>query len=146
MPGTRASQYGQRPAELVDVQIIFNGLPGMWLTVDKNAVTRHWAQHADDDFYNAINQVVTAWDLINDDESAYALTEDNWLALQLTLADEGELIKQIVKACIPSSEEGNVSVNTSSTPTGDSSSMPESAPNGHQPSSSPQPSAVELKT
>lgn len=146
MPGTRASQYGQRPSELIEVQVSFNGLPGMLLQVDKNAVTRHWAQHADDDFYNAINEVVTAWDLVNDDESPYALTEENWLALRLTLANESELIKQIVRACVPSSEEGNVSANISSTPTGDSSSTPASLPNGQPTLPLPQPSAVESKT
>jgi hypothetical protein len=116
----RASEFGSRPAEIIDVPISLRGQPGLVLRVDKNKVTRHWATTADEDFYAAMNEVVMGWDLVNDDGSPYELTVSNWLELKLTLADEMGLVEQLVQACVPSRAEGNALGEHSSVPLGGS--------------------------
>jgi hypothetical protein len=141
----RASQFGHRPPDPVDVAIEFKGQPAMVLRVDKNKVTRQWAGTADEDFYAAVTAVALAWDLVNDDETPYELTKQNWLALELNIADEVDLIEQIVTACTPSRAEGNALSEPSSTLPTDSAQLQQTLPNGaaisqlQKPSESPSP-------
>jgi hypothetical protein len=112
----RASQVGLRPQEIIEVPISLRGQHAMTLQVDKSKVSRRWANSADDDFYKALIEVVTSWDLTNDDDMPYELSSENWLALGFALDDELALIEQIVSSSVPSRAEGNDSSGPSFTP------------------------------
>ena len=141
----RASEIANRPVDVKTALIVLRGAEVFTLTFDASKVTRYWAANADSHegvlgFYDALLEVVTGWDVTNDDGTPYELTVDNMAALRLSFDDELHIIKQIVQAAQPSSEEGNASSDTSSTP--EPVSMPPQAshPNGQEPSPSQTPS------
>lgn len=142
----RASQVSQRPPEIIDVPIELRGQQAMTLKVDKSKVSRRWANSADEDFYKALTEVVSAWDLTNDDDTPYELSPENWLALGFALDDELALIEQIVSASVPSRAEGNVSSEPSSTPSTDSMPLVETSQNSGATSPSQTASAFQSPT
>lgn len=120
---------------------MFTGQPAMTLKIDKNKVTRKWANSADEDFYGAITQVAAGWDLVNDDGTAFPLTSESLLSLGLTLQHEMELVEQIVNAAAPSRAEGNDLSRQRSTPSTDSVPPVETPQNG--PATLPSPAVSE---
>ena len=142
----RASEISQRSPELADATIsLRDGAVSFVVRFDKTKVTRHWVTSADNrdgvlGFYEALLEVITGWDLVNDDGTPYPLTVENLAALNLDLQDEQDVVLQIMQAAQPSSEEGNASRHTSSTPPTSSGQQPASPLNGQQTSPSPRPS------
>lgn len=90
-------------------------------------------------FSRGMVEVIISWDMVEEDGSPTPLTVE-YLADSFDLEEMGELMKKLVEAATPSSEEGNVSSDTSAMDSTDSVSSPEIPQNGPQPSLSPKPS------
>jgi hypothetical protein len=121
------------------------------LTFDANRVTPRWMDEAmqrvtDQDMLSlckALSEVLSAWDVVDDNGSPVPIEP----ALKdLSFPVVNSLFEAVCKSAAPSSEEGNGSATTSSTPPNVSSSMPASPQNGPSPSTLPAPSASQLST
>lgn len=147
----RVSDRTNRPVELVTTTLRLNDQDAFTVEFDRNKVTRQWANSADNregvfGMYEALCEVVTRWDVVNDDGSEYPLTPENMGALNFSLAEEGEIIRQIMVAAAPSRAEGNASSKPSGTPLGTSSPPPLTHQNGAPTSTSPALSASQSQT
>lgn len=116
------------------------------VTFDRNKITPAWMQSAEKrdnerdvlSLPKALSEVILLWDVTSDGEP-FGHTPEN--IAQLSYPAQQGLLQRIIEAAVPASEEGNVSSNTSSTPSQSSSSEPASLQNGQAPSPSPTPSA-----
>ena len=139
----RASEIRQRPARLVTAALELRGQHAFTVTFDASRVTRRWARDADANagaLYGKLVEILTAWDLQNDDGSPYPLTEDALFDLNLELADDTEILRQIIEAAVPGAAEGNGSATSTSTPSTDSTVQQAAPQNGMPTSPLPTPS------
>jgi hypothetical protein len=130
------------------VEVVFEA-EGETVTIvfDRNRITQGWAKRIQQgmesqDMEAAISgmlEVLQSWDVVEEDGSPTPLSAE--VLSDLPLGVLANLNIAIAEAAMPSSEEGNGSSNTSSTPPTDSSSKLESPPNGQEPLPSPQSSA-----
>lgn len=86
-----------------------------------------------------LETLIIEWD-VTDEGQAFPASAEN--IARLSVSALASLSRRIGDEAVPASEEGNASVTTSSSPSGDSFSTPASPQNGPQPSPSPTPSAV----
>ena len=86
-----------------------------------------------------LSLILVSWELTDDQDRPIPTTPEGLQDVPLTVL--GPLVEAIMADAQPSSEEGNGSSDTSSTPNTSSTSTPESHPNGPEPSQSLEPSA-----
>lgn len=135
MPAT-LSQL-RRPI-LVDHTVDFGDDIVVTFRFDRNKITdawlREWAQlEATPDATSAINQaladLIHAWDITNDDGSAFPPTADN-IGAVFSLPDKSSLVQELMQAGRPTRAEGKASSEPSSTPPSTSEAPAPTSPNG----------------
>ena len=140
----RASDLRQRPARPITTAIELRGQHAFTVTFDASRITRRWARDADAEagtLYGKLCEVLIEWDLTNDDGTPYPLTADALFDLDLELADDTDILRQIIEAAVPGAAEGNASRTSTSTPSTDSTVQPAAPQNGTPTLPSPTPSA-----
>lgn len=128
------------------------GSESVTVTFDAAKMTGRWerelrAAQRDEDVdkvSDLILGVFIGWDVVDSNDQPVELTTD--LLLDLPTKALTNLIDGMTETSYPSSEEGNGSANTRSTPATDSTSSPENHPNGAPTSSLPTPSAAPSQT
>lgn len=121
------------------------GIP-VELVFDANKITPRWHKHAigrdaeENPFAlpETLAEVILSWNMTKADQP-YEPTAENIAVL--SYPKQSVMLREIMKAAVPTSEEGNDSSATRSSASSASSSMPAIPPNGTQPSPSPTPSA-----
>jgi hypothetical protein len=141
----RVSDRQNRPARLVTTAITLNDEHAFNVSFDANKITRYWAKNADNEdvysFYKSLCEVMTKWDVVNDDGTPYPLTPEAMGELKFSFQEDQAILRQLVLAAQPSSEEGKASPVPSSTPPSVSSELPPTSQNGQATSPAPVPSA-----
>ncbi len=127
----------------VDVGIDLGDGDAIQVTFDRNRVTPAWvqvAQRRDEEqdtlsLPKALADVLLAWDVVNDDGTAFPPTPENIAVLSYPA--QSELLTRIMLAAVPSRAEGNASSAPGSTPPSASTEPAETAQNGAVTSTSP---------
>jgi hypothetical protein len=121
------------------------GIP-VEIVFDSNKITPRWHKEAtkrdeDEDPFAlpaTLADVILSWNMTKADQP-YEPTAENIAVL--SYPKQSVMLREIMKAAVPTSEEGNGSGATRSSQSSASSSTPETLQNGTQPSPSPTPSA-----
>lgn len=142
MPATRSHLTRPKPRQVIvdlgegdSLNVVFNA----------NAITPAWMREVQEHeeatdmqtLPKALAAVILQWDVTEDDGSEFSPTVENIAVLSFPA--QNALLTSILKATVPTSEEGNGSSNTSSTVSTDSNSSPENLQNGPAPSPSERP-------
>ena len=115
------------------------------IVFDANRITPAWMREAQErdeatdplSLPTALAEVILRWDVTEEDGAEFAPTAAN--LAEFSYPVQSLLLTEILKAAVPSSEEGNASSDTSATASTDSASSQASLQNGQAPSLSEKP-------
>lgn len=122
-------------SESVTVTFDNSKMTGLWERDVRHAIAADDADKVSELLFG----VFISWDVVDDQGAPVPISTE--VLLQLPGKALVAMFQGMQEAASPSSEEGNVSAITSSSPTDDSSSTQDSLLNGQSPSLSPTPSA-----
>ncbi len=117
-------------------------------TFDRNKITDAWMEEwtrleTEQDISTlnqALNDLILAWDIQEEDGTPYRKTPET-IGYLFALPDKGRIFRELVEAAVPTRAEGNASSEPSSTPQSASAEPQQTPPNGATPSASPPVSA-----
>jgi hypothetical protein len=132
--------------KLIEIGIDVGDGDVITITFDRNKVTAYWA-HQTQEWANsndilavgrALTEVITAWNVTDDQDQPLPLTAEN--VSRLTLSGQQSLTEKIMEASVPGEAEGKASPATAAVPSVVSSPIEPMSPNGPASSPSPMPS------